>query len=242
MTRKDGRLEDQAREIKIELGYLKYAEGSCLISAGETKIICAATFQPKVPGFLIGSGQGWITAEYNLLPRATKERTIREAVRGRLRGRTQEIKRLIGRSLRAACDLRLLKENTIIIDCDVIQADGSTRVLSVTGGFCALAQAVDRFVKQGKIEKSPILEAIAGISVGIVRGGLLLDLNYLEDSCASADMNLVLSESDRIVEIQATAEEEPFLMEDFTKMFELGRKEIKKIIELQKRVLSEAGI
>lgn len=242
MTRRDGRVEDQAREIEIKLGYLKYPEGSCLITAGETKIICAATFQPRIPNFLIGSGQGWITAEYSLLPRSTKERTVREATLGRLRGRTQEIKRFIGRSLRAVCDLSLLKENTIIIDCDVIQADGSTRVLSVTGGFCALAQAVDRLLRQRKIERSPILEAVAGISVGIVNREILLDLNYLEDSSASVDVNLVLTESGKIVEIQATAEEEPFSIKEFNRMFELGRREIEKVIKLQKRVLSEAGI
>lgn len=242
MTRRDGRLKDQAREIRIELGYLRYPEGSCLITAGETKIICAATFQPKLPGFLVGSGQGWITAEYSLLPGSTKERTVREAVQGRLRGRTQEIKRFIGRALRAVCDLSLLKENTIIIDCDVIQADGSTRVLSVTGGFCALAQAVDRLLRQGKIDRNPILEAVAGISVGIVRGEVLLDLNYLEDSSASVDVNLVLTESGRVVEIQATAEGEPFSKKEFDEMFELGRKGIEKVIRLQKKVLSEAGI
>ncbi|MDH5186410.1 MAG: ribonuclease PH [candidate division WOR-3 bacterium] len=234
LTRLDGRASDQIREIKIELGCLKFAEGSCLINAGDTRILCAATFERRVPPFLVGSGQGWITAEYNLLPRSTKERTIRESTTGRVKGRNQEIQRFLGRSLRAVCDLYALGENQIIVDCDVLQADGGTRTISLTGGFCALAQAVKNLLDKKLLEKNPIVENVAATSVGIVDGQILLDLVYEEDSKADTDMNLVMTESGRIVEIQATAERIPFTLDDYMQMFNLARQAIEKIIQTQR--------
>lgn len=234
LTRSDGRTSDQIREIKIELGCLKFAEGSCLINAGDTRILCAATFERRVPPFLVGSGQGWITAEYNLLPRSTKERTIRESTTGRVKGRNQEIQRFLGRSLRAVCDLYALGENQIIVDCDVLQADGGTRTISLTGGFCALAQAVKNLLDKKLLEKNPIVENVAATSVGIVDGQILLDLVYEEDSKADTDMNLVMTESGRIVEIQATAERIPFTLDDYMQMFNLARQAIEKIIQIQR--------
>lgn len=230
----DSRRFDEAREIKIEMGYLKYAEGSCLITAGNTKILCAATFERRVPPFLVGTGQGWITSEYSLLPRSTQQRTVRAETRGRVDGRTQEIQRFIGRSLRAVVNLNGLGENQIIVDSDVIQADGGTRTLAITGSFCALAQAVQRLLKNGIITENPIIENIAATSIGIVEGKILLDLTYEEDSKADVDMNLVMTEKGKIVEIQTTAERLPFTFEQFTQMFELAHKEIARIIKLQK--------
>ncbi len=234
--RSDGRAPEQIRDIQIELNYLKYAEGSCLITAGNTRILCAATFERKVPPFLVGSGQGWITAEYNLLPRSTQERTMREATTGRVKGRNQEIQRFLGRSLRAVCDLYALKENQFIIDCDVLQADGSTRTTALTGGFCALAVAVKKLLGAKVLEKNPIIENVAATSVGIVEGEILADLSYEEDSKADTDMNVVMTESGRIVEIQATAERIPFVLEDFLKMFNLAKQAIKEIVQKQKAV------
>ncbi|MEO0093409.1 MAG: ribonuclease PH [candidate division WOR-3 bacterium] len=234
--RRDGRTPDQTREIKIELGYLKYAEGSCLITAGDTKVLCAATFERKVPPFLVGSGQGWITAEYNLLPRSTQERTVREATAGRVKGRNQEIQRFLGRSLRAVCDLYALGENQFIIDCDVLQADGGTRTMALTGGFCALASAVKKLLINKVLTKNPIIENVAAISVGIVEEQILVDLSYEEDSKADTDMNVVITESGKIVEIQATAERIPFALDDFLKMFNLAKRAIAEIILKQKAV------
>lgn len=233
-NRSDGRTFDQAREIQIELSYLKYAEGSCLITAGNTKIICAATFERRVPPFLIGSGQGWVTAEYNLLPRSTQDRTVRESVTGRVKGRSQEIQRFLGRSLRAVCDLYALGETQFIIDCDVLQADGGTRTVALTGGFCALASAIKSLLDKKLLEKNPIIENVAATSVGIVDNQILLDLAYDEDSRADTDMNFVMTESGRIVEIQATAERIPFVLDDFLKMFDLAKKAIDEIIKRQK--------
>ena len=237
MPRSDGRSDDQAREIRIELGYLKFAEGSCLIAAGNTRIVCAATFDRRVPSFLVGSGQGWVTAEYGLLPRSTQQRTQRETATGRPNSRSAEIRRLLGRSLRAVCDLYALGETQIILDADVIQADGGTRTLSLTGCFCALAQAVKVLLSQRKIPKDPIIEPVAATSVGIVNGQVLLDLAYEEDSQADTDMNLVMTGSGRIVEIQATAERIPFTFPEFQKMYELASKEIARIISVQKQAL-----
>ena len=241
MARSDGRKNDEARAIKIELGYLKYAEGSCLITAGNTHVVCAATFDRRVPPFLVGSGQGWVTAEYGLLPRSTQQRTQREVATGRPNSRSAEIRRFLGRSLRAVCDLFALGETQIILDADVIQADGGTRTLSVTGCYCALAQAVGVLLKERKIAKNPIIEAVAATSVGIVNGQILLDLAYDEDSQADTDMNLVMTESGRIVEIQSAAERIPFTFEEFQKMFERARQEIEKTVKLQKQVLEPGG-
>ncbi len=234
MLRVDGRKWNQARKIELAIGYLNYAEGSCLITAGNTKILVSATYERRVPPFLLGSGKGWITAEYSLLPRSTIERTMRESVIGRLQGRTQEISRFIGRSLRSIFDLTSLGEAQIIIDCDVIQADGGTRTLAINGAFCALTQCVHYLLAKKIIKKNPILENISAISVGIVNGKILLDLTYQEDSMAEADMNLVMTESGRIVEIQTTAEKKPFSYQIFRKMFTVAEKEIRKIIHFQK--------
>ena len=239
MPRCDGRLNDQARDVSIEMGYLKFAEGSCLISAGNTRIVCAASYERRVPSFLVGSGQGWITAEYSLLPRSTHERTQRESATGRPNSRTAEIRRLLGRSLRAVCDLYALGECQIILDADVIQADGGTRTLSVTGCYCALVQAVRNLQAARKLIKNPIIEPVAAVSAGIVQNQVLLDLAYDEDSQADTDMNLVMTGSGRIVEIQSTAERIPFTFEQFQHMFELASKAIGVIVERQKQALGD---
>ncbi len=235
--RGDNRKYDELRKIKIELNFLKYAEGSCLITAGNTKVICAASVDNKVPSFLIGSGAGWITAEYGLLPRSTKERVPREAATGRITGRTHEIKRFIGRSLRPVINLKTLGEKTIIIDCDVIQADGGTRTLSVNGAFIALFSLLNRLVKGGEIFRNPIIDFIGAVSVGIVDGELMLDLCYEEDVKAEVDMNVVMTGQGRVIEIQSTAEHNPFAENDLFKMFNLAKKGINEIIALQKSIL-----
>ena len=237
MIRTDGRKLSEARKIEFTLDYLKYAEGSCLATAGNTKILCAATFDRRIPPFLLGTGQGWLTAEYSLLPRSTHERTVRESTTGKLQGRNQEIRRFLGRSLRSVCNFYNLGEAQIIIDCDVIQADGGTRTLAVNGGFIALAQCVKTLLAKKIINKNPIIENVGAISIGIVDGSVMLDLAYNEDSKASADMNIVMTETGRIVEIQGTAERQPFSFEEFNKMFNTAQTEIKKIIKLQKEFL-----
>ncbi len=226
-----GRSPDELRPVSLELGYLKYAEGSCLASAGNTQVLCAASVEKRVPPFLVGTGQGWVTAEYALLPRSTHQRTAREWERPR--GRTQEIKRFIGRALRAVCDLSALGEQQVIVDCDVIQADGGTRTLALTGGFCALKQAIETLKGQGRVERSPIIEHVAATSVGKVDGELLLDLIYEEDSRAEMDMNLALTESGRIVEIQATAEGMPFTFDELDRLYNLARTALNHLFELQ---------
>jgi ribonuclease PH len=238
MIRSDGRKNTEARAISFELGFLKYAEGSCLITAGNTRVICAATWDRRVPPFLIGSGQGWVTAEYGLLPRSTGQRTQRESATGRPNSRSAEIRRFLGRSLRAICDLYALGENQIILDADVLQADGGTRTLALTGCFCALAQAVRKLLADKRIPKDPIIEPVAATSVGIVSSQVLLDLAYDEDSQADTDMNLVMTGSGRIVEVQSTAERIPFTHEEFERMYELARTEIARTIVLQKQALA----
>ncbi len=239
MSRDDGRSPDEMRPVTLELGCLTYAEGSCLAKAGNTRVLCAASVEKRVPPFLVGSGQGWVTAEYGLLPRSTHQRTPRES--GRPRGRSQEIKRFLGRSLRAVCNLSALGEQQIIVDCDVIQADGGTRTLALTGGFCALKQAVERVRGRGFVERDPLIEHIAAISVGIVDGEVLLDLDYSEDSRADTDMNLVLTGSGRMVEVQATAEHVPFRFDEFTRMYDLAARAIGELIQLQQASLKAAG-
>jgi ribonuclease PH len=231
VTRDDGRRPDELRPVSLELGYLRYAEGSCLAVAGNTRVLCAASVERRVPPFLVGSGQGWVTAEYGLLPRSTHQRTPRETERPR--SRSQEIKRFLGRSLRAVCDLSALGEQQVIVDCDVLQADGGTRTLALTGGFCALKQAVAKMDLRGLLERDPLIEHVAAISVGIVDGEVLLDLDYSEDSRADTDMNLVLTESGRIVEVQATAEHVPFGFDEFTRMYDLAAIAIGELIRLQ---------
>jgi ribonuclease PH len=231
MTRDDGRRPDEMRPVTLELGYLTYAEGSCLATAGNTRVLCAASVEKRVPPFLVGSGQGWVTAEYGLLPRSTNQRTPRETERPR--SRSQEIKRFLGRSLRAVCDLSALGEQQVIVDCDVIQADGGTRTLALTGGFCALKQALERTRERGRLARNPLIEHVAATSIGIVDGDVLLDLAYSEDSRADTDMNLVMTESGRIVEVQATAEHVPFRFDEFNRMYELAARGIGELIRLQ---------
>jgi len=232
LIRNDGRKPNELRPIKITTNYIKHAEGSCLIEFGNTKVICTASVEEKVPPFLQKSGQGWITAEYSMLPRATKVRTIRESARGRLTGRTQEIQRLIGRSLRSVVDLKVLGERTIWIDCDVIQADGGTRTASVTGAFVALYIALKNLGLT-----SAIKSFLAAVSVGILNGTVCLDLNYEEDSTAEVDMNVVMNEEGEFAEIQGTGESGTFTKDQLLKMLELSEEGIKRIIEMQKSSL-----
>ena len=208
--RHDGRQPNQLRQIKIERGFTRYAEGSVLICFGETRVLCNASVEEKVPPFMRGEGRGWVTAEYSMLPRATQTRSVREAARGKLGGRTMEIQRLIGRALRAVVDFEALGERTIVVDCDVIQADGGTRTAAITGSWIALADAVEALISQGLLNKSPLKGSVAAVSSGIVDGRPVLDLDYVEDSSAGVDMNFVMTGDGHFVEIQGTAEDEPF--------------------------------
>lgn len=233
----DGRRDDHARPIKITRKYTKYAEGSVLIEAGDTKVICTASIEDKVPIFLKGKGEGWITCEYNMIPRATHTRKPRDITRGKMDGRTMEIQRLIGRALRSVVDLRSIGEKTIWIDCDVIQADGGTRTASITGAFVALVDAVNKLHKQTPFQIYPIREFVSAISVGIVNGVKMLDLCYEEDSKAKVDMNIIMTDSGEFVEIQGTGEESPFSREDLNQLLALGEKGIKQVIQVQKDTL-----
>jgi len=235
--RSDQRSPEQLRPVRIMPGYLLTAEGSALIEIGNTRVLCAASLDETVPQFLRGTGKGWITAEYSLLPRATITRTPREITRGRPSGRTQEIQRLIGRSLRAVVDLNALGERTIILDCDVIQADGGTRAAAITGAFVALGQAVGQLVQFGVLAGNPIRDYVAAVSVGIVDGAAMLDLCYEEDSRAQVDMNVVMTGAGRIVEIQATAEQTPFEEEQLTALLALARRGIAQLIEIQRELV-----
>ncbi len=237
--RKDGRRPDEVRPVKITPGFISTAEGSVLIEMGQTKVICTASVEDKVPQWLVGQGRGWITAEYGMLPRATHTRTMRESVVGRIGGRTHEIQRLIGRSLRSVVDLDSIGERTIWIDCDVIQADGGTRTASITGAYVALVQAMRFCVQNGIIEKNPVTEAIAAISVGIVDGTPMLDLCYEEDYRAELDMNVVMTEGGNFVEVQGTAEGSPFSRESLDTLLDLAAKGIRQLIKVQKEVLGE---
>jgi ribonuclease PH len=237
--RPSGRNNDQLRTIRFTRGFTKHAEGSVLVEFGDTKVICTASIDTGVPPFLRGQGQGWITAEYGMLPRATNSRNIREAAKGKQTGRTIEISRLIGRSLRAAVDLKKLGEYTITIDCDVIQADGGTRTASITGASVALADALNKLVREGKLKSSPMQAMIAAVSVGIYKGAAVLDLDYAEDSNAETDMNVVMTNAGGFVEVQGTAEGEPFADEAFMQMLALARKGIKELSELQTAALAQ---
>lgn len=242
MTRHDGRAVEQLRPVTIETNYLMHPEGSVLIQVGNTKVICTATIDDRVPGFLRGQGKGWITAEYSMLPRATAERTQRDSSRGKVNGRTMEIQRLIGRALRAIVDLEALGEKTVWIDCDVIQADGGTRTASITGAFVALTQALAKIHEEKPFPKFPIVDYLAATSVGFVRElGAILDLNYVEDSSAEVDMNLVMTGSGRFVEIQGTGEEATFSRDELNQLLDLGEKGIAELIALQKNALGEAA-
>ena len=235
--RPDGRRSDELRPVKITRNYLKHAEGSVLIEMGDTKVICTATLEDSVPPFLRGKNRGWITAEYGMLPRSSSERIPREAARGRIGGRTQEIQRLIGRSLRAVVDLKALGEHTIWIDCDVIQADGGTRTASITGGFIALADAVQAAQKKGVLSANPLRDYLAAISVGKVDGNVLMDLSYAEDSKAEVDMNVVMTGHGHFVEIQGTAEHHPFAQSDLNRLLAMAKKAIKELVGLQQKLL-----
>lgn len=233
----DGRATDELRPVVIRPNYIKHAEGSVLIEVGDTKVICTASIEEKVPSFLYRTGKGWITAEYGMLPRATSDRTQREAAKGKQGGRTMEIQRLIGRSLRSTLDLELLGERTVWIDCDVIQADGGTRTASITGSFVALVLALGEMYVNGKLARWPIRESIAAVSVGIVKGVPHLDLNYHEDSAADVDMNIVANDKMRFVELQGTAEKNSFSEEEMQAMLSLGRSGITTLIEKQREIV-----
>ncbi len=238
MQRPSGRNPNQLRDIRITRHYTKHAEGSVLVEFGDTKVICTASVVNSVPSFLRGKGQGWLTAEYGMLPRSTGTRMDREAARGKQQGRTVEIQRLIGRSLRAAVDLNALGENTIHVDCDVIQADGGTRTASITGAWVALADAVAHLKAADKVTGEPLKRAIASVSVGIYQGVPVLDLDYPEDSSADTDMNVVMGDDGGIIEIQGTAEAEPFTEEEFGAMLKLAKQGIADLHRLQQEALS----
>ena len=236
---RSGRAPDALRAVTITRGYTLHAEGSVLIEFGQTKVLCTASVEEKVPPHKRGSGEGWVTAEYGMLPRATHTRGDREAARGKQSGRTQEIQRLIGRSLRAVFDLRKLGERTIHLDCDVIQADGGTRTASITGAFVAAQDAVNWLLQRGAIAESPILQQVAAISVGIVRGVPLLDLDYAEDSACDTDMNVVMTGAGHFVEVQGTAEGAAFSRAEMDRLLQLAEKGIGELIELQRKSLSK---
>ena len=233
----DGRSPAQMRPIRITPGFVPHAEGSVLIEIGRTRVICTATLEETVPPFLKGANKGWITSEYAMIPRATNTRTARESSIGRKSGRTQEIQRLIGRALRASIELEKLGERQIWIDCDVIEADGGTRTASITGGFIAMSQAIGTLVASKKLAQSPIRSYVAAVSVGIINGIPMLDLNYPEDSGAEVDFNLVMTDRDEFVEIQGTAERLPFGTAALTELLGLGRRGIRELIEVQRKIL-----
>ena len=238
----DARAADEIRPVKFTPNFIKYAEGSALIEVGDTKVICTASIENSVPPFLKDQGRGWITAEYSMLPRSTHSRSAREAAKGKIGGRTHEIQRLIGRSFRSVVDMKVLGERTVWLDCDVIQADGGTRTAAITGSFVALALALRKFRQENNIRKQIISDYVAAVSVGLVNGEAALDLNYAEDSTAQADMNVVMVGNGKFVEIQGTAEQDPFDYQQMTNLLDLARKGIGKLIEAQKAVLGNGLI
>lgn len=233
--RHSGRALDELRSLKITRGFLDTADGSVLMETGLTKVLCTATLEDRVPAFLQGSGRGWLTAEYAMLPRSSRRRVKREAAIGRIGGRTHEIQRLIGRSLRAVCDLEALGERTVIIDCDVLQADGGTRTASITGAYIALHDTLRLSLEMGIIKSMPLIESIAAVSVGIVDGVPMLDLTYEEDSTADVDMNVIMTGNGRFVEVQGTAENNTFSRDEMNAMLGLAEKGINRLTELQKK-------
>lgn len=237
--RTSGRKNDQLREIELIPNFSPYAEGSCLVKFGHTHVLCTATVEERLPPFMRDAGKGWVTAEYGMLPRSTHTRMDREASRGKQSGRTQEIQRLIGRSLRAVTDLKAMGERQIKIDCDVIQADGGTRTASITGSYIALYLAFSKLVRQGLLKEIPLIDHVAAISCGIKGGKALLDLDYEEDSSAEADANYIMTSKNQIVEIQATAEESPFDPELFNEMMELAKKGISQLVKKQLQVITK---
>ena len=236
--RPSGRAPDQLRDIHFTCGYTKHAEGSVLVEFGDTRVLCTASVENRVPRFLKGKGSGWVTAEYGMLPRSTHTRMRREASQGKQGGRTQEIQRLIGRSLRAAVDLHALGERTITIDCDVLQADGGTRTAAIAGGFVALSIAIQKLIKKKTIKKNPIHGQVASISVGIYQGIPVLDLDYLEDSNAETDMNIVMNDAAAFIEVQGTAEGHAFRQEELNAMLDLAKAGINDILAMQTAVLA----
>ena len=239
MTRPDGRAKDEMRPVKLTTGFTMYAEGSVLAEMGNTKVICTASVEEKVPPFLEGKGLGWVTAEYAMLPRSTNTRKKRDIKSLKLDGRSSEIQRLIGRSLRAAVDLGKIGQRTIWVDCDVLQADGGTRTASITGASVALAIAVNKLVAEGKLAESPMKRLVSAVSVGILGGEALLDLCYVEDKDAEVDMNLVMTDQGEFVEVQGSGEEAVFTADQMNRMLELGRKGLEEIAELQRQVIAE---
>jgi ribonuclease PH len=235
--RVNGRANDKIRELKITKSFLKFPEGSVLVEMGETKVICGVSLEEKVPPFLKNTGKGWLTAEYSMLPRSTHTRSMREAVSGRIGGRTHEIQRLIGRTLRAIMNLDIIGERTIWVDCDVIQADGGTRTASITGSYVALVDALWNMKKRGMIEKIPLRDSVAAISVGMVNGEVILDLSYEEDSKAEVDMNFVMTGRGMLIEVQGTAEKTPFAKEHFDIMYQYAYRGITEITRIQKIAL-----
>lgn len=235
--RADGRKPTELRALKITPGYIKTADGSVLIEMGDTKVICTAKLEERVPPFLRNSGRGWITAEYGMLPGSSLERIGRESSRGKVGGRTHEIQRLIGRSLRAIADLKNLSERTVWIDCDVIQADGGTRTASITGAYVALAEAARKWRDRGLIAADPVTDSVAAVSIGIVEGKILLDLCYTEDSRADVDMNFVMTGGGKFIEVQGTAESAPFTRKQMERMAEIAQHGIKDLLRAQKKVL-----
>lgn len=237
MKRPSGRASTQLRSVRITRNYTKHAEGSVLVEFGDTKVICTASVESGVPRFLKGQGQGWLTAEYGMLPRATGDRNQREASKGKQGGRTLEIQRLIGRSLRAALDMSKLGENTIYVDCDVIQADGGTRTASITGAMVAVADALKVLKKRGALKGEPLKQMVAAVSVGIYQGEPVLDLDYLEDSAAETDLNVVMTDSGGFIEVQGTAEGAPFQPEELNAMLALAQQGMRELFELQRASL-----
>lgn len=236
MKRSDGRTPAQLRTVKMKPNYLKKASGSCFIQMGDTHVLCTASVENSVPGFLKGKGKGWVTAEYGMLPGSSDQRITREAAKGKQSGRTQEIQRLIGRSLRAIIDLEKLGERSIVMDADVIQADGGTRTAAITGCFVALKMAVDKLLKSGELKENPIRDYVAAVSVGVVNETPLLDLCYVEDSAAEVDMNVVMTGSGKFVEVQGTAESAPFSDKDMSALIKHAKKGIVELIRLQKKI------
>lgn len=238
--RPSGRQPDHLRPIRFTRNFTRHAEGSVLVEFGDTQVLCTASVEESVPGFLRGKGQGWVTAEYGMLPRATNTRMNREAARGKQGGRTVEIQRLIGRSLRAAIDLRGLGERSVVIDCDVLQADGGTRTAAITGGYVALADAMQKLVKNRRLKTSPLHGQVAAVSVGIYRGEPVLDLDYPEDSEAETDMNVIMNEAGAFIEIQGTAEGHAFRMEELNAMLALAQTGIGELLERQRQALADS--
>ncbi len=238
VTRPSGRAFDQLRAVRIERQFTKHAEGSVLISFGDTRVLCTASVENRVPGFLRGKGEGWVTAEYGMLPRSTNERMNREAASGKQGGRTLEIQRLIGRSLRACVDRRALGERTITLDCDVLQADGGTRTAAITGAYVALCDAIALLKRRGDLTREPVLGAIAAISVGIYQGTPALDLDYAEDSNCDTDMNVVMNDGGGFIELQGTAEGHAFRQEELAAMLALAQKGINELVQLQRDALA----